>query len=277
MQNELEATYPLLNIQLAAVNEVGHESGNGLATEGRDLPFLQDVDANQNGISDVAYDQWNVVYRDVVILDGDNVKSGVYNLTEHNLADPANATVLRNMLLDAAMANQKPWHNWNQPMDCDVDGVVAPHDALVVINTINREGARQLPPPTGTVLPQYRYDSSGDGFAAPGDVLQIINYINAHGSSGEGEAASGDGFDDPLFSLHSVARVEFRTANDDEGPAHADLPMAALIPSMSSSVAAPTNGGISNHLEFTRHARIDDSDVDADDSFWDEDWLVEPR
>ena len=50
---------------------------------------------------------WGVNYRDVVVLDGDNIPVAVYNLTIHDLSDPANYDALRTMLLDAA-AQQLP-------------------------------------------------------------------------------------------------------------------------------------------------------------------------
>lgn len=221
MQAELKTSYPLLRIQLLGVNLVGHESGNSLIVAGRSLPMLQDVDANQDGQSD-AWTAWATEWRDVVILDGQNVKTGVFNLTQHNLATASEYATLRTMLIDAAMASQKPWHNPTLDVDTDVDGIVAPKDVLVIINSINASGARQLPPPTGTVLPEFRYDVDGDGFVAPGDVLRVINYINLHGNSGEGEASpSSRLFDHPLAPglLAATSWIEVATPESPESPA----------------------------------------------------------
>ena len=187
MQAELGTSYPLLRIQLLGVNLMGHESGNSLIVAGRTIPMLQDRDSDQDGQSD-AWTAWATEWRDVVILDGQNVKTGVFNLTQHNLATASEYETLKTMLIDAAMTNQKPWTNRALGVDTDVDGIVAPKDALVIINTINADGSRKMPPPTGNVLPAFRYDVNGDGFVAPGDVLQVINYINSHGNAGEGEA-----------------------------------------------------------------------------------------
>ena len=189
LQDELGSTYPLLKITLLGVNLQGLESGNSQAVSGRDLGLLQDVDANHDSASD-AWTLWNVAWRDLVILDAKNSKLSVFNLTEHNLATASEYATLRELLVDAAMAGQKPWMNPTQPNDVDSDGVVAPHDVLVSINSINRDSSRELPPPTGVALPALRYDTNGDGFLAPSDVLQIINYINLHGNHGEGESAS---------------------------------------------------------------------------------------
>jgi hypothetical protein len=43
-----------------------------------------------------------VVYRDVIILDANNVPVGVFNLTSHNLADPIHYATLKAMLKAAA-------------------------------------------------------------------------------------------------------------------------------------------------------------------------------
>lgn len=107
MQDELDASDPQLEIQLLGVNGYGHHFGNAAATAGRDIPLLQDVDADGDNGSDV-WDLWDITYRDVVILDDENVQVGVYNLTEHDLADPDNYATLRQMLVDAALAAQEP-------------------------------------------------------------------------------------------------------------------------------------------------------------------------
>ena len=93
MQNDLNANYPQLGIRIVGVNEVGHEAGNPLITEGRDLPWLQDNDNDGNFQSDVWYDSWNVTFRDVIILDADNVEVGRFNLTTNDLADVENYNI----------------------------------------------------------------------------------------------------------------------------------------------------------------------------------------
>ena len=49
------------------MNQTGLQSGNASITAGRDLPWLQDT-ASAN-----VWGAWNVTYRDVVVLDADNV------------------------------------------------------------------------------------------------------------------------------------------------------------------------------------------------------------
>jgi hypothetical protein len=61
-----------------------------------DLPILQDT------VTDDVWGAWGAVWRDVVILDPDNERSTVYNLTTYDLADVANRDALKQLLLDAA-------------------------------------------------------------------------------------------------------------------------------------------------------------------------------
>jgi hypothetical protein len=189
MQQELQDNYPLLRIQLVGLNEKGQEPGNPSTTEGRTLPWLQDGDTNADGKSDV-FTSWQVALRDVVILDGDNAKVGVYNLNTHNLAVEANYNTLREMFVDAAMVSQLPWKNAIRPLDVDNNGVIAPLDALIVINRLNAQGAGPLPPPVASQSPPPFYDPSGDNQVTALDALQVINHLNGAGSLAAGEGES---------------------------------------------------------------------------------------
>jgi len=69
-----------------------------------------------------------------------------------------------------------PWTNPVNPYDVDNSGKMDPLDVLVVINEINRRGARQLDPVLDAGLPFV--DSTRDGWLDPLDVLVIVNQIN---------------------------------------------------------------------------------------------------
>lgn len=84
--------------QILGVNEIGQEADNAVACVGKDLPWLQET-ANH-----LAWTVWDVTYRDVIILDRSNRKVATYNLTDHNLADPANYLELKGLLQAAAGA-----------------------------------------------------------------------------------------------------------------------------------------------------------------------------
>jgi hypothetical protein len=92
MQQELLYENPDTSIRILGINAIGEESGNPTITEGRVLPWLQDT-----VIEDVWLD-WQVTWRDVVILDRNNVPVDVYNLTVHDLNNPLNYVELKQLL-----------------------------------------------------------------------------------------------------------------------------------------------------------------------------------
>jgi hypothetical protein len=96
MQAEIDSTGTAKPVRILGVNAVGQESDNALICEGRSIPWLQDTGA-QN-----VWSSWQVNYRDVVILDAENRVLEVYNLTQHDLAQPANYTELKDILSAAA-------------------------------------------------------------------------------------------------------------------------------------------------------------------------------
>ncbi|MCY0992525.1 hypothetical protein OV203_35625 [Nannocystis sp. ILAH1] len=94
---ELNGEFPDLGIELLGVNGAGFESGVPQMASGRFIPLLQDVAEVD------AWTQWEVVYRDVIILDRDGAPVGVFNLTEHDLSMMGEYEALKGMLLDVAM------------------------------------------------------------------------------------------------------------------------------------------------------------------------------
>ena len=107
MQQEIASESPELSIDILGVNELGHESGNSLVIDGRDLPWLQDIDDDDNGSSDV-WTAWDVTFRDVIITDSNNVQVAVYNLSTNDLGNPVNYATLKQLLIDAASATTDP-------------------------------------------------------------------------------------------------------------------------------------------------------------------------
>lgn len=87
---------PNPGIHILGVNQVGQEAGNDLMCDGRNLPWLQET------MTELAWTPWHVVYRDVIILDGQNRQAAVFNLLQYNLAVTANYDSLRTLLLDLA-------------------------------------------------------------------------------------------------------------------------------------------------------------------------------
>ena len=83
-----------------------------------------------------------------------------------------------------------PWHNGASPLNTSNDGFITPIDALLPINSLNRDGTRQLPLDRARPLTAPFYDTNRDGFLSPIDALLVINHLNRFGS-GEGEADRG--------------------------------------------------------------------------------------
>lgn len=96
MQDELVAQRPDLAIDLIHLNEYGYESGNADLAAVTDLPILQDDPTS------LAWDNWGVTWRDVYVLNAQNQVHAVYNLTDHDLADPLNYAELYTIFVEAA-------------------------------------------------------------------------------------------------------------------------------------------------------------------------------
>ena len=221
MQKELEADYPSLDIQLIGVNKVGQEAGNESATEGRDIPLLQDIDANDDGDSDV-WSDWNVEWRDVVILNANNMKVGAYNLTIHNLAYPANYATLKQMLIDAASegapSENAPWQNPVDPLDVNGDALLSPvGDVLPGINALNDrlvcDETGRLAVPSNPSDARPYLDVNGDNYHTPaGDILPVINALNSQ-AAGEGEKTADNDFAGVRTHVNVLASVKTQSVD----------------------------------------------------------------
>jgi len=96
MQDELIAENPGTIIRLLGCNQMGAEGGVPGMTNARDLPLTQDT------LAENVWVDWAVTYRDVVVLDVDNIPVAVYNLTANDLANPVNYAALKQILKTAA-------------------------------------------------------------------------------------------------------------------------------------------------------------------------------
>jgi hypothetical protein len=92
IQTELVGEGLAIPVQILGVNPDAHASGNDAMCSGRNLPWLQETDA------DDVWGVWGVTYRDVIILGTDNVLVDFYNLTTHDLSVEANREVLKQKL-----------------------------------------------------------------------------------------------------------------------------------------------------------------------------------
>lgn len=133
----------------------------------------------------------------------DDVTTHVFKLT---VADDLGAINSDGFNLE--VKNSLPWHNTNLSQDVTDDGVVAPRDALLVINYVNSAASPEVPadqPPEDGFL-----DVNGDNFVTPIDALIVINFLNTGGGSAEGEYASNWSYDEL-----SVASDEADGLSDD--------------------------------------------------------------
>jgi hypothetical protein len=106
MQNDFDSNDPSLGIEIVGINLAGRESGNLSITEGNDIPWLQDLDLDQNGESD-AWEDWQAQLRDVIIVDAQNKEVSKINLTSNDLGDAANYALLRTAITDAIAAESE--------------------------------------------------------------------------------------------------------------------------------------------------------------------------
>lgn len=108
----------------------------------------------------------------------------------NDTADPLDTQVIAVRV----QTNPRFWQNPDYGVDVDGDGLIAPRDALIVINELN---ARTFTTDAG-VLPSTRpevgvdfvfYDTSGDNLVTPRDALLVVNKLNGV-ADGEGEASA---------------------------------------------------------------------------------------
>ena len=93
MQEELEAEG--VDVRILGINHHAYEGGNETISDGRDIPWLQDYDDGES-----VWVSWEVIWRDVVILDRQNHRVTAFNLTENPL--PASYETLKSLLRSTA-------------------------------------------------------------------------------------------------------------------------------------------------------------------------------
>ncbi|TWU45386.1 Dockerin type I repeat protein [Novipirellula aureliae] len=76
------------------------------------------------------------------------------------------------------------WHNANVPGDVNGDNLVTAGDALVVINYLTDQGARQL---DGIAPEKELVDVNNDGLVTALDAVIVINALTPNASAGDGE------------------------------------------------------------------------------------------
>ncbi len=98
----MAADFP--DLQILGVNSVGHEVGNTGMVDGKDLPWLQDIDDNSDSLSDL-WELWDIEERDVIVVDGSLNRVATYNLTHNDLGESENYDELKSIFTQVASAN----------------------------------------------------------------------------------------------------------------------------------------------------------------------------
>lgn len=124
--------------------------------------------------------------------------------------------------------NDRPWRNPVRPEDVNADELVSAIDALILINDVNVNQARTLPPPSpdGTFPVPY-LDVTGDGQVCSQDVLEVVNSLNAFAAAGEGESPSIDQTEcQPPLDYPVMSHLPPRAGdNQNEGSKSAAVPV----------------------------------------------------
>ena len=95
MQKILNTDHPNSRIAILGVNRKGLGSNESLC-EGSDIPWLQDtVEADWRCT-------WGVTLRDVIILDWNGDRVGVFNLKQHDIIDDVEFEALIDLLIDTS-------------------------------------------------------------------------------------------------------------------------------------------------------------------------------
>jgi len=95
MQVELELELGEGAVDLLAINEVGQNDGIEDATAGNSIPLLKDTSEAR------VWAAWDAEWRDLVIVDQDNIQVERITLTGFDLANSDNYAEVKAMLLDA--------------------------------------------------------------------------------------------------------------------------------------------------------------------------------
>ncbi len=203
------------------MNERGLDIGNESITANRDLPWLQDVDGDGDGRSDVWLNSWDFEYRDVVIVDRDSTVIESFNLTRNDLAESDNFEILKSKFIEsAATPPASPWQQSIEPLDVDSNGIITPLDALLVINELGKFPGGILPDLGGEAPPSY-IDTDGDGFNGPLDALLVINQLTVINDGLAAAAPVAAPLSAPAAPLSATAAIaSLPTANetlDDDG------------------------------------------------------------
>jgi hypothetical protein len=102
-----------------------------------------------------------------------------------------------------------PWRNPLLRWDVNNDSVIAPNDALAIINYLNTTGSGSLPWREPRIAAAPFYDVHADNVLAPSDALEVINYVNEQFAQSQLDVSGGEGAppDDPAATWLTLAEM----------------------------------------------------------------------
>lgn len=194
---------------------------------------VQVIDQDRNGGHSLGVDDSRFEIVDAQL----KLRNGVYVLRSEQAeiqvtitAAPFNSagqSMSKQFILNVT-SNESPWHNEELPTDVNNDGRTDPLDALIIINSLNHSGPRELLDPISYEEGEPRfYDVNGDGKITPIDALIIINALNrgnvGSAESGGDDTTSGSGegeaIADDILAM-PVPPIGFDNRDDDEEDDH---------------------------------------------------------
>ena len=185
----LDVDDPPTELRLSRVEVQEYTDG---AAVGELLVVDEDGGAYDFSVSDSRFE---VVDHTLKLRDGVQLSSDETRLVELTVvATNRSGKQLSNGFSLLVVPPRSPWQNPVNPHDVNDDGLLTPIDVLVLINMLNKDGARPLPVTGGGgggggEGPATRPDVNGDGMLSPVDVLILINELNRNRSGAEGEAS----------------------------------------------------------------------------------------
>jgi hypothetical protein len=177
-------------VLIIAPKSISEKDGSAIGTITRNTPTASDMTVNVTSSNAIA----GTAPTTVVIFAGQVSATFTFTAMDVDASQTTLITVSTSGLASATESltvtddSSLSWQNPGDKNDVDDDTYISPLDVLIIINSLNSNGIRQLPTdkrndPYGN----WYIDVNGDGYSDPLDALILINYINARSSGGVGE------------------------------------------------------------------------------------------
>ena len=158
--------------------------------------------------------------------------------------------------------------NMNSPTDVNRDGFVTPVDALFIINELNFNGARELPPfdSTRSSSIDSMIDVNADGWLSPIDALLVINDLESQNTATEPAPLSASS-DDGSLTIEVGAEI---SPESTTGNQNSESVVESNETTRDAAAEADSTNAERDAFYANQFAQIDDSDEESRDKG---DWL----